>query len=83
MVWILTKALFFGFGIGFAVFFAIFMVIVITDDPEKAMRLRRQGYDAAVYEITHMGQFYDRKEGKTVKVKVTRREADNVDADTV
>lgn len=83
MIWILTKILFFGFGIGFGMFFAIFMVIVITDDPQKAMRLRKEGYDTAIYEITHMGQFYDRQAGRTVRVKLTKREADNGDEDPV
>ena len=73
MVWIITKVIFFGFGIGFAFFFAIFMTIALTDDPHRARKLRQQGYDTAIYEITHLGKFYDRDEGKTVYVKMTKK----------
>lgn len=85
MIWILAKILFAGFGIGFGVFFAIFMVIILTDNPGKAMRLRKEGYDTAIYEITHNGQFYDRQTGNIVRVKLTKREEanDHGDADSV
>lgn len=83
MIWILTKTLFIGFGIGFGLFFAIFMVIVLTDDPHRATRLRREGYDTAIYEITHMGQFYDRQAGEIVHVKMTRRDEQDGSVDSV
>ncbi len=59
------------FGIGFIIGFVLASILYYKSDDWRVRRLREQGYDCAVRDITEFGYYYDKNnERVNVSIKI-------------